>query len=407
MTMNNTNDSYAFQAILLKLKKHRMKRFFIHFRIVIITLLTVCIASCHPGSSSDEDGQGSAGERDQGSNILMITRDQFQANGMEIGRPDSTRFSQEVNGNGYVRASVSGKVAISTMVPGRIMKINKTMGDPVRPGGVLYVLEGNEIVDLQQKYAAAAQSLKKLKRTYERQQSLSEEHITSEKELMNAESNYRRLLAEADGMRSKLELIGLSPSDVRNGKITSRISITSPIGGVITKQEASTGAFVEPGEMLATVVDPDQLLLEMHVFQKELQSLSTGLPVEFYAPDTPERVWKATLSRIGGSIDKDSRTVVCLADIAREDIDELVDGMFTEFSIITCERNTLAIPEYAAVLENDRYYVYHLEEENDEGYAFRKIPIDAGVVQRGFIEVLDDDLENILVEGSYLISGGE
>jgi cobalt-zinc-cadmium efflux system membrane fusion protein len=382
-----------------------MKQLFIHIRIVTIVLVTMILSSCHSGTSPDRSGDEAAGEPGSGSSTLVITREQFNAAGMKLGSPDSVRFSQEITGNGYVRASVNGKVAVSTLVPGRIVKITKTIGDRVVAGGALYVLEGNEIVDLQKEFAAESQSLKEFERAYERQRSLAEEQIASEKDLLNAESNYRKLLADVQGMRSKLELIGISPEKVKEGTITSRVAVSAPIDGVITRQRATRGAFVEPGEELAVVVDPDQLVLELHLFQKELQGLEPGFPVQFYAPDTPGKIWNATLTRIGRAIEPESRTAMCLADIDRGDQADLVEGMFTEFRIITCERNTLAIPEYAAVQEHDRYFVYRLEEENDKEFIFKKVPIDAGAVQGGYIEVLEEGLEGILIEGSYLVSG--
>jgi len=155
------------------------------------------------------------------------------------------------------------------------------------------------------------------------------------------------------------------------------------------------------------LIDPDQFQLNIHVFEKDLKNLVVGQPVLYYNPDDMERVFKATLSHIGKSIDPDSKTVLCIAQIKAEDRSTLVNRLFVETEIITCQREAPAIPSQALIRENNRYYVLSLVDEKGENLIFRKIPVNIGVVLQEYAEVLDEGLKNILIEGGYNMLPGE
>ncbi len=70
------------------------------------------------------------------------------------------------------------------------------MGEYIKKGQLLFTLESNEIILLQQEYAEAFNQLNSLKASYERQKALSEEQITSQKDFINAESDYRSLVSK-------------------------------------------------------------------------------------------------------------------------------------------------------------------------------------------------------------------
>ena len=126
-----------------------------------------------------------------------------------------------------------------------------------------------------------------------------------------------------------------------------------------------------------------------------------GQPVRYFVPDNRNQVFQAALSHIGKSIDPDTKTVLCIARIKAPDRNVLVNRLFVETEIVTCEREAPAIPSQALILEENRYYALQLVEEEGENLIFRKIPVNVGVVRHEYTEVLDEGLKNILMEGAY------
>jgi len=381
----------------------------VNYILLVVMLASVSLPSCHKRNQDDArdlntEASGPAAEE---SMEIVITKEQFESSRMRLGEPLPRMFQNVINANGYVVASPSGWVKISTLTPGRVKQVTLSVGDYIKKGQLLFTLESNEIILLQQEYGETFNQLKSLKANYERQKALSEEQITAQKDFITAESEYRSFLLKAEGLKARLKMINIDPLQVEKGTIVPLAPVYSPIHGFVAKQDLVLGQSIEPQATVMELIDPDQFQLNIHVFEKDLKNLVVGQPVLYYNPDDMERVFKATLSHIGKSIDPDSKTVLCIAQIKAEDRSTLVNRLFVETEIITCQREAPAIPSQALIRENNRYYVLSLVDEKGENLIFRKIPVNIGVVLQEYAEVLDEGLKNILIEGGYNMLPGE
>jgi cobalt-zinc-cadmium efflux system membrane fusion protein len=380
-----------------------MKRSLTYFLLAVAMLIPVFLPSCqnrNQGNTGDLDAKES-GPAVEESREIVITKEQFESSGMKLGEPLPMMFRNVIHANGYIVASPSGWVKISTLIPGRVKQINLSVGDHIKKGQLLFTLESNEIILLQQEYGETFNQLNSLKASYERQKALSEEQITAQKDFINAESEYRSLLLKTEGLKARLRMINIDPAQVEKGTIVPLASVYSPIQGFVAKQDLVLGQYIEPQATVMELIDPNQLQLNIHVFEKDLKDMVIGQPVLFYNPDDVERVFEATLSHIGKSIDPDTKTVLCIAQLKAADRSALVNRLFVETEIITCQREAPAIPDQALIKEENHYYVLSLVDERGENLIFRKIPVNIGVVLQEYAEVLDEGLKDILIEGGY------
>lgn len=362
----------------------------------------LCFNSCHPGAgegSSSASGEESYLADETGE--IVITREQYESVNMEIGDPAPMMFSTSVSANGYIEASPTGSAKISTLISGRVRQIYCSSGDAVKGGQTLFTLEGPEIILLQQTYAEAFQHLKLLKADYERLQLLWDEKIGAKKDFLKAESEYRSMQAEVEGLKARLNMIHIDPAGIENGHIVPYLEVKTPISGTITRQDLVLGQHVIPLETNMEVVNGNKLRLHLELFEKSIADLQVGQEVIFSTPDQPEREFIATLSHIGKSVSSETRTIECFAEIDKEDKKLFVNNMYVETTIVTCEREALAIPEGALIREPDRDFVLILIQEEEGEMTFRKVPVQTGVTRRGYTEVLDNSLSSILLTGTY------
>ena len=365
-----------------------------------------CLNSCHGGGG--ENGP-SAGEVDQAdlAGEVSLTREQFESMAMEIGDPAPMRFIESVPANGYIEASPTGSAWISTHVSGHVRQIYVAIGDPVRRGQMLYSLESHDIIELQQDYAESIQRLKLLKADYERLEQLWEQNIGAKKDYLKAESEYKQTLAQVEGLEARLRMINLDPSLTEQGRIFPYLEVESPVAGIVTQQELVLGQYMEPSEIAMEVVDEDQLRLRLELFEKSIANLAAGQTVTFFTPDRTEQTYHATLTHLGKTVSSESRTVECFAELDKEDRHQFINNMYVEAAIITSEREALAIPEEALIREPDRDYVLSLVREENGRMVFRKLPVQTGVTGQGFTEILDEDLSDVLLKGTYNLWIGE
>lgn len=383
-----------------------MKKDFNCFVLVVAILTFSFMTSCNSKNTDmtaeSESKEGLAGVDTTGlPPEIVITKEQFESSGMKVGDPSPSMFRQTVSANGYITASPSGWVKINTLIPGRVKEISRSEGDYVNKGQVLFTMEGNEIILLQQEYAEAFNQLNSLKTSYERQKALSEEKITSQKDFIETESNYRSLLSKTEGLKARLKMIHIDPSQVEQGTIISTAPVLSPIQGFITKVDLVMGQFIEPQVTVMELIDIDQLQLNIYAFENDLKMMAVGQQVLFYDPDDMEKIFEATLTHIGKSIDPETRTVLCKARIRPADRKIFVNSLYVKTEIITCQREAPAIPVQAYSKEGNQYYVLVMAGEKEGNLIFHKVPVHLGVVQQEYAEVIDEGLKNILMEGAY------
>lgn len=382
-----------------------MKRKIRKLSTLIIIISAIIMASCHGNkdlsSDNKEDVISNNNVSSEGADNIIITRSQFEKAEMKLGKPELKYFSQKIEANGYIKAAPNGKVNINTLIPGRVKNINIKPGEKVSRGQLLLSLEGSEIIKIQQDYAESFNSLILLKSNYDRYKALSENNIAAKKDLVIAETDYNAMLAKKEGLKKMLALANIDPAAVESGNIVAKISIYSPINGYVTELLFETGDFVEPNKTIVEIIDPNQLQLVISVFKQDLDSLSSGQTVRFYDPDKADMVYMGVLSQIGRTIDVDSRTIRCTASIEPEERAGFINNTFVEAEIITCSRETLALPRSALFTEEGKYFILELLEQNDKQLVFSKKLINTGAIQKELVEILDKDISELLLEGVY------
>ena len=179
------------------------------------------------------------------------------------------------------------------------MDLNYSIGDHVEKGSVLFLLESNEIILLQQEYAEVVQQLQLLFSDYDRQRALADEKIVAQKDFQKTESDYKTMLARAEGLKARLNMIDIDPAAVEKGTILPELTVRSPIRGVVSMQELVLGQFIEPQVAVMEVVDTRKLQLSIRVFERDLTALALGQTVLFHIPGQDDMVFEASLSHIG------------------------------------------------------------------------------------------------------------
>lgn len=365
--------------------------------------MLIPLFSCQSRGGSEEQTNLSeqVGSSEDDPSLITVTREQFRAVGMVMGTPAPVTFEDEVRATGFVRAVPSGRADVSGLIPGRIRKVYHNIGDRVERGEILFSLESNEFIELQQEYAVTTHREKQLAAEYERQKTLSEQQVIAEKEFLRTETEFRSMKATRQGLKARLQLVQVNPEQVENGTIVPYLYVRSPVGGFITSQNLMLGQYVMPEEVVVEVVDPNMLQLYLQVFERDLAGAELGQKVQFFTPDLPDRVFEAELSRIGRSIDPVNKTVICMATLDAEESSGFVNNLFVEARIITRERKAVAVPDQAVLQAGDKTYLLELQSENDNELIFRTREIEAGPSRNGYTEIPDQEWQQVLIEGAY------
>lgn len=336
--------------------------------------------------------------------IISVTAEQFKSSGMIIASPSKQDFDVTVRASGKIDVPPQYRAKITPFVGGYVKTTKLLVGDKVSKGQTLITLENTEYLDIQKDYVEVAEQINYLKSEFERQKTLYNEKITSQKNYLKAESDYRQAKGMYQGLREKLLLLNINPANVEKGKFTSVIPLISPISGDITVMNANVGMFMSPSDIILEVVDTNYLHLNLSIFEKDILKVKEGQNINFTIPEASKDVFTSKVQLVGKSIENKDRTISVFGVLNASDKSKLLSGMFVEAGIVINSKEGFGIPIDALITENDKFFVLLLK-ENKNNYIFKKTLVSIGEKSEHFIEILSSETINqnskILTKGVF------
>ncbi|MFD2100406.1 efflux RND transporter periplasmic adaptor subunit [Flagellimonas iocasae] len=367
--------------------------------VAIILLLMGC------GNKNNED---SSSAETRGKTDIIVTQDQFNTNDLTISAMERRTFPKMVETSGMIDVPPENRASVTAFMGGFVKQTSLLIGDQVKKGQLLVILENQEFVQMQQDYLEVYNQLDFLKTEFERNQTLFDEKIASQKNFLQAKSNYETAKARYQGLREQLQMLNISPSKVEQGNISSQAAIYAPISGSITKMNIAKGSYVSPATEILEIVNNDHVHLELTVFEKDILKVKKGQKIEFRIPEASEDAFKAEVHLVGTSIDDAKRTIKVHGHLEHEQ-GNFLPGMFVDALIMTDTTKTWSLPEEAVIESEGNFYVLKLVEKQDGGYTFERVAIKQGSTYGGYTEVISTSLtetDQFLTKGVFDLIGG-
>lgn len=313
-------------------------------------------------------------------NAITLTAAQYKASGIALGKIERKPVSKRITVNGRLDVPPQNLVIISAPMGGFVKSTDLLQGMKVMKGDVLAVLENQDYIQLQQDYLDNMSKLEFLQVEYNRQQELAKENVNAQKALQQSKSQYESMKAMVSGLEAKLEMINVSTSSFKNGKIKSTIPLRAPITGFITAVNVSIGQFVTPTEVMFKIINLEHMHAELQVYEKDINKIVIGQKVTFQlANDTTTH--KASVHLVGKEISPE-RTVRIHCHLDKED-KSLLPGMFVTATIETASEEADVVPTTAISNFEGKDYIFVSSGENQ----FKAIRVNAGIAVGEFTEV--------------------
>ena len=376
------------------------------FQYIIFLFTTLLFMGCGESANKSENTTINIESK-----LIEISKAQFEDSKMQLGKLTAQSFPLVVQSTGMVDVPPQSRAIISSFAGGYVQKTPLLVGNKVRKGQVLATLENPEFVEMQQSYLETGEQLTYLKSEYDRQKTLFEEQITSKKNFLKAESDYKSALAIHNGLKKKLQMLNINISAVEAGNITSEIALYAPIHGSVTKMNISKGTYVSPSDEIMEIINTDHIHLELAVFEKDILKVKEGQKIVFNIPEALEDTFEAEVHLVGTSIDTKNRTVKVHGHLDDDKNHNFALGMFVDAKIITESSQELALPNDAIITVDDKYYVLSFNSQEQAQYAFVQKEVIIGRSFNGYTSIKNsaDFTENdqILVKGAFNLINAE
>jgi cobalt-zinc-cadmium efflux system membrane fusion protein len=178
-------------------------------------------------------------------------------------------LASEILAQATVAAEPGGQASLSAHAAGSVARINKRLGDPVRAGEVVALVESREAAQIAASRSAAAAKADLAAKVFARERRLYEQKVSPRQDMETAQAELAAAQAEA---RSATVSAGAAQVS-RDGRF---VQVVSPISGRITSMSAALGAFVQPETELFRIADPGRIQVEAQVTAADAERVRPG-----------------------------------------------------------------------------------------------------------------------------------
>ncbi|HTH58464.1 MAG TPA: efflux RND transporter periplasmic adaptor subunit [Cyclobacteriaceae bacterium] len=363
-------------------------------------LFAVALFSCTSHKEKNE-GVGSS-KSTLLPNEIQLNDEQVKSIGVQLGSVEVRNLSGNIKAHGVLDVPPQNLVSISAPFGGFVKSTELLQGMRVKKGQIIVTLEHPDYIQLQQDYVDSKSQLEFLEQEYNRQLDLSKENVNALKSLQQAKSNYLGTKARVQGLKAKLKLVNIDPTEIENGEIKTSIGIYSPIDGFVAQVNVNLGMHVNPTDIMFRIVDTDHVHAEAQVFEKDIPKLKIGQVARItLSNETKERLAKVYL--IGKEITPE-RTVRVHCHLEGED-SNLIPNTYFSAIIETGSNAVMALPENAIANFEGKHFLF--VEKDATKHIYQLLDITTGASDNGFVEIsvdgdiLDKVKDKIVIKGTF------
>lgn len=332
--------------------------------------------------------------------------------------PDSQRLAEiileetafrsirsELQVPGTIQANENRLAHVGSRIPGRIVDVTAGLGDRVKKGEKLALIDSPELGRAQSDFLTATAKLLVAEKAYERAKALAEGKVIGTGEFQRRAGEYFSSKTEAQAAENRLHLLGMTEEAVAGlgdeDFIRSQVAITSPLSGTVIERHVTVGEVVEPVNALFTVADLTKLWGIADLPEKDLSRVRKGLIAEVSVSAYSQDRFRGKVTYLADTIDPSSRTVKVRIEVDNAE-GRLKPEMFASFRILTEEtEKILTIPGSAVQRDGAQANVFVAH----EGKGFEKRAVELGPEVGGYYQVLSGlkTGEKVVSKGAFVL----
>lgn len=294
--------------------------------------------------------------------------------------------------NGKIIFDENRTARVFSPVAGRAVTIKAQVGDQVRAGQALLVMDspdvGNAVADARK----AQVDLQRTQQVLERNRMLMEGGVLAKKEVETSQADWASARAESDRTAARLKNLGVST------RANDAYALRSPISGVVVDRKINPGSEVRPdaADPLFIITDAANLWASIDLPERDLSRISPGQKVAVEVDAYPDEVFNGEVNTIGVMVDPATRRIPVRCMV--ESKGKLKPEMYARITPLdSSQHKVIRLPNSALITEG--LYSYVFVEERPLHFKKRKVTLD---VQRREYATIQAGLK----AGERVVTGG-
>lgn len=245
---------------------------------------------------------------------VQLTKKEMEEFGIEVAKAGPGNIQIHVSLPGEVVLNADRVAHVVPRVPGIVRSVQKTLGNVVRKGEVMAVLDSRELADAKSAFLAAHERIALAKSNFLMEEDLWKKQISSEKEYLETKQALAEVQIELRSAEQKLHALGLSEDFLEQLPNQPDVSFTqyeiiAPFNGTVIEKHITLGEVLNEDSEAYVIADLTSVWVNISVYQKDLPFIRQGLPVVL---STGHKIPDAsgTISYVGPLVGETTRTAL-------------------------------------------------------------------------------------------------
>ncbi|PPK72803.1 cobalt-zinc-cadmium efflux system membrane fusion protein [Methylobacter tundripaludum] len=305
-------------------------------------------------------------------------------------RPQS--FAATVQAPSRVEFRAKALSTAGAVVSGRVGKINVQVGDTVKAGTPLAVLESSEAAQMRSDVSRTRAELQRSQDRAKRQENMLKSGVGLEIE--RSEANFQLEEDKADYERS------LQAARLLGEGTDQTVVLRAPIEGVVLRVDTSIGTAVQAGTVLFELGEPGALWIVADIFENDLPLIEKGAKVELHITTLPKPV-AGHVAALSAAMQADLRRGAVYIDLDDHNL-PIKPGMYAKSMIEAAGPKRIVLPTTAVLIKDKKQFVVYVETQDG---LFEPRNVTIGQAHDGFVPVLEGLVggERVVVSGALLL----
>ena len=307
---------------------------------------------------------------------------------------------------------------VAPKIAGRLNKIFIDIGDHVKQGQLIAILEDEEYV--QQVDQARAEldvaranreenrsTLNLAQREFERARALREKKIVSESELDAAEAHYKAMLAKQKVAQAQ---IAQKESELKTAQVRlgyTRITASWENGStarIVGERFVDEGTMLTANAPIASIIDIRNLTAVIHVIEQDYPRVATDQQAAISTDAYHDLTFRGTIARIAPLLKEAARQA--RVEVAIPNPENLLKpGMFVRVEIeFARHADATVVPVNALTKQNGQRGIFLADTETMRA---KLVPVKVGIISGDMAEILEPAISGMVITvGQHLLEDG-
>lgn len=300
-----------------KIKQFTHSLLFLALITILLTLISCAKnepQTAKPDKNISIENETLLNELDEHNELITLSNEDIEAFGLKFNKVEPGFIVSEIEIPGEISIDPDRLVHISSYISGIVISSNKGIGDYVKKGELLAVIDSKELAEAKANYLITLEKFELASVNFKREEELYNERITSQKEFLEAKNDLFQAKIDLKLARQKLDILNVnvnnfSQKNKDNFNNLSKYYIYSPFSGTIIEKHFSKGEYIENVRETFLIADLSIVWAELKVNQEDLHLIHPGMKVTIKDTAGTNQT-KAVIQYVQPIVNEESRTTI-------------------------------------------------------------------------------------------------